>query len=174
LNASGHREAEALSVALRWLPLTAVYSSPLERAVDTATPLAREHGMAIETRDALTDIDFGVWTGKSLDELASVPEWQTFNSDRAHACPPGGESLTQVQRRMVSELMDLSRRHPGEMVAIVTHAEPIRCAIAAFNGTTLDEVLAVEITPAHISTVGIGPKFRRVLDVNMRPEIAAV
>lgn len=174
LNAKGRREAEALSQSLRWLPITAVYSSPLERARDTAQPLARDHGLEIKTREALTDIDFGDWTGKSLDELTALPEWDAFNRDRGHACAPHGESLVEVQRRIVDELIGLSHLHAGEMVAIVTHAEPIRCAIAAFDCRSLDDVLAVEISPAHVSTVGVSPKLRRVLSVNMRPELAAV
>lgn len=174
LNAAGIRDADELSRALRWLPLTAIYSSPLERAVATVEPLARDHGLAIKKRDALTDVDFGEWTGKSIDELAALPAWQAFNRDRCHACAPGGEALANVQRRIVNELIELSRSHPGEVVAIATHAEPIRCAIAAFDGQSLDDVLALEITPGHVSTVGIGSRIRRVLSINMRAEAAAV
>ena len=174
LSANGAREAEELSKALRWLPLTAVYSSPLERAVRTAEPLARDHGLGVQTREALTDVDFGEWTGKSLAELAGDPQWTAFNRDRRRACAPGGESLCDVQRRVVDELLSLARTHQSEMVAVVTHAEPIRCAIAAFECTSLDDVVAVEISPAHVSTVGIGAKFRRVLSINLLPELAAV
>jgi broad specificity phosphatase PhoE len=174
LNTAGRREAEELSQALRWLPITAVYSSPLERAVDTATPLARDHGLTVKTREALTDVDFGEWTGKTLDELVNEPKWQAFNRERQRACAPGGEALTDVQHRIVNELIELSHTHPGELVAIVTHAEPIRCAIAAFEYASLDEVLALEISPAHVSTVGIEAKLRRVLAVNLRADAVAV
>ena len=173
LNAAGRREAEQLSEALRWLPITAVYSSPLERALETAKPLARDHGLAVKTRGALTDVDFGEWTGMTFEELDRIPEWHAFNRDRCHGCPPGGESLANAQRRVVDELMHLSCTHPGEIVAIVTHAEPIRCAIAAFDCRSLDDVVAVEISPAHVSTVGMGAKLRRVLSINMRAEAAA-
>jgi probable phosphoglycerate mutase len=174
LNAAGRRDAERLSNALRWLPIAAIYSSPLERAVDTAQPLARDHGLHVATRDALVDVDFGEWTGKTLDELAPLPEWQTFNRDRSRARAPAGESLKGVQRRMVEELTTLARRHEGETVAIITHAEPIRCAIASFDGRTLNDVLAVEISPAHVSSVGISANLRRVLSINLRPELAGV
>lgn len=174
LNAAGRQEADELSRAMRWLPLTAIYSSPLERAVATVEPLARDHGLAIKTRHALTDVDFGEWTGMSIDELASLPAWQAFNRDRCHACAPGGEALAAVQGRIVNELIELSRTHPGEVVAIATHAELIRCAIAAFDGQSLDDVMALEITPGRVSTVGIGSRVRRVLSINMRAEAAAV
>jgi probable phosphoglycerate mutase len=170
----GRREAAQLSAALRWLPIAAVYSSPLERAMHTAQPLARDHGLGVHPREALTDVDFGAWTGKSLDELEAVAEWHAFNRERCRASPPGGEPLADVQRRIVEELLCLSRTHAGEMIAVVTHAEPIRCAIAAFEGRTLDDVLGIEISTAHISTVGVGAKFRRVLSINMAPDVAAV
>ena len=174
LNATGRREAAELSNALRWLPITAVYSSPLERAVETATPLAGDHGLPITTRDALSDVDFGAWTGKTLTELATLPEWETFNRDRCRACAPAGESLTRVQGRIVDELIHLSHTHAGEIVAIVSHAEPIRCAIAAFGCRSLDDVVSVEISPTHVSAVGVSPQLRRVLSINLRPELAGV
>jgi broad specificity phosphatase PhoE len=174
LNAVGRREAEELSRALRWLPITAVYSSPLERSLETARPLARDHGLAVNTREALTDIDFGHWTGQTLEELAALETWHAFNQDRDGACPPGGERLRDVQRRIVDELIGMARQHPGEMVAIVTHAEPIRCAIARFERRSLNEVMALEISPAHVSTVGLDGNLQRVLSINIRPELAAV
>ena len=174
LSATGRREAEELSSALRWLPITAVYTSPLERAVDTAKPLARDHGLPLTPRESLTDVDFGAWTGKTLAELRAVPAWELFNRDRDRACAPAGESLVNVQRRIVGELMALSMLHPGEVVAIVTHAELIRSAIAAFDGRSLDDVAGVEISPAHVSAVGIDARLRRVLSVNLRPDLAAV
>jgi len=174
LSEEGHRQARHLSDALRWLPLSAVYSSPLERAMQTAAPLAHDHNLTIRVRPSLTDIDFGAWTGRTLDELAQDARWLEFNEQRSRGSAPGGESLTDVQRRVMAELLHLSRRHHGEIVAIVTHAEPIRCVIAELEGVTLDDVLTVEISPAHVSAVGLGPSVRRVLAVNLAAEKASV
>lgn len=170
LSATGREDAERLSAALKWLPLTAVYTSPLARAVETAEPLARDHGLPLSVRDALTDIDFGEWTGHTMEELAGDPRWKAFNDDRRHACPPRGEALVAVQQRVVAELSRLARAHGGEIVALVTHAEPIRCAVAALNGYTLDEVKAVDIDAAHVCTVGIDSSVRQVLALNVRPD----
>jgi probable phosphoglycerate mutase len=173
LSRTGRLEAEALSETLRTRTITAIYSSPLARALETARPLARDHRLVICLREALTDVDFGAWTGMSMETLAGDGAWQRFNRDRRHACPPGGESLVAVQRRIVDELIGLSRKHAGDgaCVAIVTHAEPIRCAIAAFERKTLDEVLGTEISTAHVSTVDVGPRVRRVLSVNVKPHV---
>jgi broad specificity phosphatase PhoE len=167
LDEAGWEQTSQLVRALTWAPLSAVYTSPLERAVQTAQPLAYDHGLDVRVRPALTDVDFGAWTGRLVLDLSADPEWQRFNSDRNHACPPGGEALADVQRRIVDELLTLGKTHPGEVMAIVTHAEPIRCALAAFGDTSLDAVMAIEIKPAHISTIGITLGVRRVLDVNI-------
>jgi probable phosphoglycerate mutase len=170
----GTAEAMRLAGAFRWLPLAAIYSSPLERAVRTAEPTARDHGLKVQPREALTDVHYGDWTGRSIEALDADPAWAAFNRDRSHARAPGGEALSDVQRRIVDELRQIGHAHRGELVAIVTHAEPIRCAIAAFAGRSLDDVLGVEISPAYVSTIGIGTKFCSVLAINLRPELAAV
>ncbi len=169
LNAEGHTHVAVLVRAMTWTPLTAIYTSPLERAVETARPLANDHSLDARVRPALTDIDFGEWTGRALTDLEADPEWVRFNRDRQHASPPGGESLAAVQARIVEELMTLARSHLGETIAVVTHAEPIRCALAAFSGKTLDEAMALNIEPGRVSAIGITPNVRRVLGVNALP-----
>ena len=142
---NGHEPTAGLVQALTWVPLAAVYSSPLARAVETAHPLANDHGLDVRVRSALTDIG------------------------------SGGEARAEVQRRVVDELMTLARSHEGETIAIITHAEPIRCALAAFAGQTLDDVSSVEISPARVSAVGITHSgVRRVLGVNITPSEVTV
>jgi probable phosphoglycerate mutase len=169
LNAGGREQVAQLVRALAWLPLTAVYTSPLERAVETARPLAADHNLDARVRPALTDIDFGAWTGRALIELEADPAWARFNRDRQRACPPGGEALAAVQHRVLEELLTLARSHQSETIAIVTHAEPIRCALAALAGTSLDEAMAMNIEPGRVSVIGITPDVRRVLAVNDLP-----
>ena len=123
--------------ALTWAPLSAVYTSPVDRAVETAQPLANDHGFDARVRNALTDA-------------------------------AGSEALADVQRRVVSELMALAKSHPDETIAIVTHADPIRCALAAFGDTALEDMREMEISPSHVSAIGITASgVRRVLGVNV-------
>jgi ribonuclease H / adenosylcobalamin/alpha-ribazole phosphatase len=174
LSATGRLEATALMQALMWAPLTAVYSSPLERAVETATPLADDHGLRVRTSDALTEVDFGDWTGRAIMDLAHDPGWQSFNQSRARARPPRGEAIADVQRRIVEMLLALSLGHPGEIVACVTHAELIRCAVAAFRGTTLDDVMGIEISPGRVTPVGLTAAVRRVFAIDVPPAALTV
>jgi broad specificity phosphatase PhoE len=144
LNEEGRRQAAALGRALDNVPVAAIYSSPFDSAIETATPLARERGLPVQVRAGLTDMD------------------------------ADGESLAEVQQRIVRELLILSASHPGETIAIVTHDGPIRCALAAFSGKRLAALQSLEIQPAHVSAVGMQSHRRRVLGVNMKPEQVAV
>lgn len=173
LSEQGRREAVDLAAALRYVPLTAIYSSPRERALETAEAVARDHGLQVLMRPRLDEVDFGEWTGRTIDALGSDPAWQRFNRDRDGARAPGGEALAEVQQRIVDELLALSRVHPGEMIALVTHAEPIRCAVAAFERRSLDDVRSVEVSPGCITAVGIEPHVQRVVALNVRPDVAA-
>ena len=152
----GHaEEAERLRQALHWLPLSAVYCSPLEHAIETAQPLARDRGLDVHLRAALTDVDLDDSTVRSREEVSAA--------------------RVSVQERIVDELMKLARSHAGETIAIVTHAEPIRCALAAFAGSSLDDIMAIDISPGHVSSVGIAaPHVRRVLGVNLPADQVAV
>lgn len=142
---NGHREDAGLVQALTWAPLSAVYTSPLDRAVETAHPLAQDHGLDVRVRPALTDIDDG-----------------------------GREALGDVQQRVVDELLKLATAHQDETVAIVTHADPIRCALAAFTGVSIDDMREVEISPAHVCAIGIAAGVRTVLGVNVPANEVAV
>lgn len=168
LTETGRAEAAAVCRALQRLPIAAVYSSPLERAVETAMPLAHACGLDVDVRPALTDIDFGEWTGRRLADLAADPQWRAFNADRERASAPGGEALLDVQRRIMGELGELATRHQGELVVLVTHAELIRCALAALLGQSLDEAMAIEISPAHVSTIHLPHSEGRVIGINER------
>ncbi len=174
LNAVGREQTQELVNALKWAPLSAVYTSPLERAVETAHPLASDHGLDVRVRPALTDVDFGDWTGRTLDDLSQDAAWVEFTRDRGNGKPPRGEPLAAVQQRIVDELMTLAKSHQGETIAIVTHDEPIRCALAAFGDSTMDDVMAVELEPTRICAIGITAGVRRVLGVNVPANEVAV
>jgi broad specificity phosphatase PhoE len=107
LSEIGREQASQLVRALTWAPLSAIYTSPLERALQTAQPLAFDYGLDVRVRSAWTDVDFGAWTGRTLKDLSTDPEWNRFNRERNHACPPGGEALADVRRRVVDELITL-------------------------------------------------------------------
>jgi probable phosphoglycerate mutase len=166
LSGEGRRQAEALADRLASRPIRAIYSSSLERAMATAEPLARRLGLSAQVRSRLDELHFGEWTGKSFAALGCDPLWGRFNTFRSLTRIPGGELMLEVQARAVAELVDLRARHPEEAVAVVSHGDVIRAALAHYLGIHLDLIQRLEISPASVSVVTLEGGGVRVLSVN--------
>jgi probable phosphoglycerate mutase len=166
LSARGREEAESLGARLARVSLAAVYSSPLERAMETAAYVAAPQGLPPIPREELVEVDFGEWTGRTFEELDGDPRWRDFNLHRATTRAPGGEGMADVQRRVVDELERYAHRHRGRAVAVVSHADVIRAAILHHLGMPLDHGLRIEIEPAAVSTIALAHWGARVLCLN--------
>jgi probable phosphomutase (TIGR03848 family) len=166
LNALGRQQAEELAWRLNTVPIKALASSPLERALETAKPLARDHALDIEVRPDLNEVEIGEWTGKHFGELSTNPDWIRFNTARSTALPPGGELMIDVQHRAVRVLLDLARRHPDEIVALVSHGDVLRAILLFALGMPIDYYDRVEASPARVSVVTLDGGTPKVLQVN--------
>ena len=172
LNEEGKRQAQQLGERFRDLALEAIYSSPLERALETGEAIARIARLDIKQTAAFNEIDFGDWNGKSLDELSGDTRWQRFNNQRSVANVPGGESFLAVQARVVTELEHLSQQHMDGRVAIVSHADVIKAAVGYVAGTHIDLLQRIEISPCSVSVITTGAGGPRLLAVNSKCELA--
>lgn len=152
LNAMGRGQVERLADYLSRAPIRRIYSSPMDRTRETADALARRLNLSVELSDDLAEIDYGDWTGRRLDELHDDPVWRSWNSQRGSTRVPNGELMLEVQTRLVRFLLDL-RRRPDEAVAVVSHGDPIKAAIAYFLGVPLDLFHRIEISPASLSVL---------------------
>ena len=173
LNAKGRAQAEALAARLAAAQVRAIYSSPLERAWETAEPLARRLGLPIVRCDAVGEIRFGDWTGRAISEIEADPAFRRFNSDRASARIPGGESMLEVEARMVEALEEMRRRHGGETVAVFSHGDPIRAALAHYLGLSLGLIDRLEVRTGSVSVVVLrdwGPLVLRINDTGELPQ----
>jgi probable phosphoglycerate mutase len=166
LNAAGEEQAARLGARLRALPIDAVYSSPLERARQTAAPIAAARRVAVEVLDGVGEIDFGEWTGRTFAELDGGAAWRRFNSFRSGTRIPGGELIVEVQARAVAALGALGERHPEGVVAVVSHGDVIKAALAYYLGMPLDLMRRLEIDPASASTLVLDVDGVRVLRMN--------
>lgn len=167
LNDEGRRQAEQLASGLAAQPLDAIFCSPLERAQQTAEPLAKTYRLALQTVDSLTDIDFGDWAGELLSALEPNEKWKQWNLFRSSRRIPNGESIFEVQARMLGQVERLTRKFPSGRVAVVSHADPIRTVLAHFLGMPLDLLHRIEISPASLSTVRITDWGAQVLQANL-------
>ena len=168
LNDFGRQQADELARRLSELPIEAIYSSPLERALETADPVGRRLGLPIETAEEFTEVDFGEWTNCTFAELESDPLWRSFNSFRSCTAAPGGELMSDVQSRMLHKMFELRPKH--QFVALFGHGDPIRATIAHLLGVHLDMFQRIEIDPASISLVELGDDWLKVRLLNAGAE----
>jgi broad specificity phosphatase PhoE len=132
---------------------TAIQSSPQRRARQSASILASHFDLAVEIVSAIDEIDLGDWTARSFDELERDPDWRRWNCRRGESRPPNGESMLELQRRVVRHLEQL-REDPGEStVLMVSHAEPIRAALLHYRNIALDDFLSIAVDPASVITL---------------------
>ena len=171
LSPLGHEQTRAMAERVAGLPVRAIYCSPIDRAKETAAPLAERLQLPVQISDALCELDFGDWTRKTLDELRPQPNWQQWNAFRSGNRMPGGESMLEVQSRVVGEMLRLRDCHPDQCVALVSHGDVIKSAIAYWLGVPLDLFMRIEIGLASVSVVAIGDFGPWVLCVNNTGEI---
>ena len=164
LNEEGRLQVRQLAEKCEGLRFDAVYSSPLERALETAEAMKLE----VTKNDALNEIDFGEWSGKTFEELARDERWRHFNQRRSTASIPGGETFLDVQNRVVKEIDRLAREHNEGRVAIVSHADVIRAALAYYAATPIDMIDRFEISPCSVSVVAIDDQNVTLLTINNR------
>jgi probable phosphomutase (TIGR03848 family) len=156
LSDDGRSQAEALGARMAELPIAAVYASPIERTMQTAAALAAPHGLAVQHLDGVLEADYGEWTGGALKELAKTELWAVVQRTPSRAVFPGGESLAAMQARMVAALECVVRAHPGELVAVVSHADPIKAAVAHYTGVHLDLFQRIVVSPASVTAFAFG------------------
>jgi probable phosphomutase (TIGR03848 family) len=171
----GQRQASVVAARIDQLPkVEAIYASQLERARETAAPIARARGLAVRIDRDLADGDVGEWTGEKLWRLARKPEWQVVQRHPSGFRFPGGESFTEMQTRVTSALARIVARHPGAVVVAVSHADPIKAAVAHAMGTHLDLFQRIVVSPCSVSAVLYGVDGPMVLAVNSTGELSAL
>jgi probable phosphomutase (TIGR03848 family) len=164
---TGVAQAEAAAARLASLPrVDAVYCSPLERTRETARPIGLARGLPVKVDRGLLECDFGEWTGRPLKELAKEPAWTTVQRYPSGFRFPGGESFSEMSTRITGALQRLVQRHESGVVVAVSHADPIKAAVADALGTHLDLFQRINVSPCSVTAVHYGPSGPAVLAVN--------
>jgi probable phosphoglycerate mutase len=166
LSDKGREQAAALGTRLAALPVAAIYASPIERTTQTAEAIAHHHGLPVRPLPGVIEADYGEWTGGKIAELAKTDLWRTVQRAPSRARFPSGESLTEMQTRMVSAIETVVADHPGELVVVVSHADPIKAAIAHYTGLHLDLFQRIMVSPASVTVFELSPHGAAMLKCN--------
>lgn len=168
LNDTGRVQAQELADRLAKAPIKAIYSSPLERAMETAAPLAEALDLEVSTRPGLLETDYGEWQGKTLKSLRRRRLWRVVQATPALARFPGGESFADCQHRVCREIEGICSQHkPKDLIALVFHADPIKLAVAYYIGLPLDQFQRLSASPASVTALHIAESSTRLLTLNL-------
>lgn len=157
LNEEGRAEAEALAERLAGVHLDVIYSSPMERARETAQPIADRHRLEVRVHPGLNEVDCGEWSGEPIHRLREHPYWIPIQVLPSRVPYPGGENAWDVQVRMVAALEEIRATHPDQTIAVISHADPIRIAVAHYIGLPLDLFRRLSISPASVTILAFDP-----------------
>lgn len=166
LNDEGKQQVQALSERIQHLPIAAVYSSPLERAVETAEALAAPHHLTVQTVEEIGEVHYGEWTGADLKELSKLELWAGVQHYPSGTRFPGGETLGEAQMRAVAALDRLRDNHPKEMIIAVGHADLIKLVTAYYLGMHIDLFQRLVIHTASLTALAFERMGPRLLAYN--------
>lgn len=171
LNEKGQKQAQALGEALKDVPIKAIYSSPLERAVETAKPIANARKLEVQIEADLLESDIGKWQGKSYKVLRLIKVWNIVEHAPSRFRFPEGESFPEMQTRVVSALERIIQKHkrPNEIVAVVFHADPIKLAVSHFLGLPLDHFQRLGCDTGSVTVLNVGEMGATLIKLNQRP-----
>ena len=170
LNERGLKQAEELGKALAEVPLKAVYSSPLERAMETAAPIARARKLEAIQEPGLLESDIGKWQGSSVRRVALSKYWRVVQNAPSRAGHPGGETFQQTQTRIVTALDAICAKHkPRDVIACVFHADPIKLAVAHYLGLPLDHFQRLGCDTGSVTVLAVHEMGAHLIWLNHRP-----
>lgn len=171
LTDEGRAQAEAVAEQLARVEFDAVYASPIDRTMETARPIAERQGLKVQARRGLIELEFGRWSDKTFKTLRRTKLWPVIQQWPSGARFPEGESMTEVQQRGIREVEALRDRHPKQTICCVSHADVIKLIVAHYLGIHIDLFQRIEISPASVTIVSVGPPWPRVLTVNASPAV---
>jgi len=170
INQKGQEQAQALADKFANTPIKAIYSSPLERALETAEPLAKVLKLEVIPLSGLLETDCGEWQGQSIKKLRRLKSWQSVQQRPALFHFPGGEWMGECQHRMVQVIESLRLKHSSQdLLACFSHADPIKQVIAYYLGLPLDNFQRLSIDTASITALQMNESGSRLIMLNYNP-----
>jgi broad specificity phosphatase PhoE len=169
LNLKGREQAEELARTLNQLPVKAIYSSPMERAIETAEPSAESLGLGIQVQPDLVDTDVGDWAGRSWKKLGRSKLWKVIQETPSEFQFPNGESFRQIIERVTRALQQIISSHTDEMVALFFHADPIKLAVTHYLGLPLDNFQRLSAHTGSVTILKINGDAIKLIGMNLIP-----
>ena len=169
LTEAGQRQAQAAADRLSKVPLKAIYSSPIDRTMETAGFIARSHGLRVRKRKGIGEVYYGKWTNRPFRSLVNTKLWTVVQHYPSGARFPDGETLRETQTRALEDIEKLREAHPKDKICCVSHADVIKLVAAHYLGMHIDLFQRIDISPGSLTVISLGDFGPRVHAVNTVP-----
>ncbi|WP_026620952.1 broad specificity phosphatase PhoE (plasmid) [Ensifer sp. WSM1721] len=167
LGSAGLEQAQRLAARLAREDIGSIYASPRKRTQETAAAIAAAVEIEeVATAEELDEVDFGTWSGKTFEVLNADPHWRQWNSIRSLIRAPDGETMLDVQRRIMELVAALAMGSSERKIVLVSHADVIKALICHVLGLSVDAWPRFDIAPASVSAVVVGDWGAKVLTLN--------
>ncbi|MEI7988613.1 MAG: histidine phosphatase family protein [Chloroflexota bacterium] len=167
LNEAGRKQASLLAQALADFKVKAIYSSPLDRAIETAQPISSILNLPINISDDLIEVDFGDWTGQGLKQLRKDALWKMVQQFPSLMRFPNGESFVEAQFRVCSLVEKKCKEYkPKDIILCISHSDVIKLAVVYYIGLGLDYFQRIQISPSSITTLSIQKSGSILVNLN--------
>lgn len=169
LTKEGEEQARIAAQGLAHVKFDAIYSSPIDRTIETARAIAQHHKTPVKVRRGLGEVQYGKWTNRSLSSLMKTKLWEQIMRVPSAVRFPDGETLREVQTRAVSEIEKIALEHPKGKVCCVSHGDVIKLIAAHYLGVHIDLFQRIVIAPASVSVISLSSYGPRILALNNCP-----
>jgi probable phosphomutase (TIGR03848 family) len=166
LDGLGVDQSKRAGERLSGVPLVGIVSSPLERCRQTAEAVAAPHGLAVNDAPGLFEADYGEWSGRKIEELRGTDQWKLVQVTPSAVRFPGGESMREMQSRIIGAVEEIVAAHPGQIVVAASHADPIKAVVAHYTGVHLDLFQRLFVSPASCTVLRFGPAGAALVKLN--------
>lgn len=153
LSKRGKLQSRAIVKELRKYEIASIYSSPMERCLETIEPYSTSVGRKVRKSEEFMEMDYGLWSGKKLSSLKREKMWKRIQTSPSSVRFPSGESFLEMERRVKKGLTVHAKRHPKSNILIVSHGDPIKMAIALTLGMKMDDFQKIVVDPASLTII---------------------
>ncbi|CCM78116.1 histidine phosphatase family protein [Rhizobium mesoamericanum] len=167
LGPAGQEQAARVGQRLVREKIDDVYTSPQERTRQTATAITEACRLdPPQINNALDEVDFGTWTGRSFVDLNRDVQWQRWNALRGLARAPGGEHMLDVQHRVVALIESLAGNRRGRRIVLVSHGDVIKAAVTYVLCSPLDAWARLDVAPGSVTVLIVGDWGAKIAALN--------
>ena len=171
LGDDGIQQIKKIAPLVATLKLDAIYTNPLRRAVQTAKVVAAETNLPIRKSEGLNEIAFGDWAGRYFDDLIDDELYRRFIKSPAKTLLPGGETISDVQRRGLKVINEAAQKVPGGRFLFVSHGDVIRAVLCHYMKLPLNEYRRLRVDNGSLSALQTNGRWAEIKYVNYLEEI---